>query len=148
MSIFDVVSAIAWGLTTVPIPEYNKFGDPTKMYGAIGDTASCKAQGFFIQLSFTSIFYNVTLSTYYLLGKKLAGRKCIDRLNRGSIVQVGTPASDLTFSFQNSYCDWLAGTKAEKKADGGCTVCPSQSGLRLLSEGCDSTNPLSMGVIS
>jgi hypothetical protein len=75
MSIFDVVSAISWGLSTAPIPVYNKYGDPTLMYGAIGDTASCKAQGFFIQLSFTSIFYNVTLSTYYLLGKQLAGRK-------------------------------------------------------------------------
>ena len=100
MSIFDVVSAISWGLTTAPIPAYNKYGDPTLMYGAIGDTASCKAQGFFIQLSFTSIFYNVALSTYYLLGKQLSGRKCIDRSNLGNFVLVGTPASDIPFSFQ------------------------------------------------
>lgn len=82
MSTFDLVGAIAWGLSTAPIPVYNKYGDPSSMYGAIGNPATCKTQGFFIQLSFTSIFYNVTLSTYYLLGKKLVGRKCIDQLNR------------------------------------------------------------------
>jgi hypothetical protein len=98
MSTFDVVGAIAWGLSTAPIPVYNKYGDPSSMYGAVGNPASCKTQGFFIQLSFTSIFYNVTLSAYYLLGKKLPGRKCIDQSNRFFTNSL----------FSSSHCERLA----------------------------------------
>jgi len=70
MSIFDVVGAFAWALSTAPIPMYNRYGDPTYVYGAIGNNTTCKLQGFMIQLSFTSIFYNIALSIYYLLGKE------------------------------------------------------------------------------
>jgi hypothetical protein len=72
MSVFDVVGAFAWALSTAPIPKYNKDGDSTYIYGAIGNNATCKLQGFLIQLSFTSIFYNVALSMYYLLGKEMS----------------------------------------------------------------------------
>jgi hypothetical protein len=71
MSMFDVVGAFAWALTTAPIPTYNQYGDPTYVYGAIGNNTTCKLQGFMIQLSFTSVFYNVALSIYYLLGKEM-----------------------------------------------------------------------------
>ena len=37
------------------------------MEGAIGTEATCKCQAFFIQLGFTSIFYNVSLALYYVL---------------------------------------------------------------------------------
>jgi hypothetical protein len=113
MSIFDVIGAIAWGLTTAPIPMYSKYGTPSSIYGSIGNNASCKAQGFFIQLNFTSIFYNITLSTYYLLGKKMAGRKCIDRLNRvEKLCTNGYVLNSLVFK---SHCEGLAGTTTEKK---------------------------------
>jgi hypothetical protein len=67
MSIFDMCSAIAWGFTSLPIPEYDKFGDGQNILGAKGNDATCVAQGFFVQLGLTSIFYNLSLSLYYLL---------------------------------------------------------------------------------
>jgi hypothetical protein len=66
MSVFDICSSIAWGLTTLPIPQY-QYGEPTGMYGTRGNKATCKMQGFFIQLGYTSIFYNMSLSFYFLL---------------------------------------------------------------------------------
>jgi len=68
MSIFDLIGSIAWGLSTLPIPKYNRFGMETPIYGAMGNEATCTAQGFAVQLNFTSMFYNISLSTYYLLG--------------------------------------------------------------------------------
>ncbi len=66
MSVFDIFSSIGRGLTTLPIPEY-QYGEPTGMYGAKGNDATCKMQGFLIQLGYTSIFYNMSLSFYFLL---------------------------------------------------------------------------------
>lgn len=69
ISLFDIVGCIAFGLSTIPVPEYNAYGETTRIYGALGNDATCKAQGFLIQLNFTALFYNISLSTYYLLGK-------------------------------------------------------------------------------
>jgi hypothetical protein len=66
MSVFDIFSSIAWALSTLPIPEY-EFGEPSAIYGAKGNKATCKTQAFFIQLGYTSIFYNMSLSFYFLL---------------------------------------------------------------------------------
>jgi hypothetical protein len=66
MSAFDVFGSIAWGLTTLPIPEY-EYGEPSGIYGARGNEKTCKTQGFFIQLGYTSIFYNMSLSFYFLM---------------------------------------------------------------------------------
>ena len=63
MAAFDVVTAVAWGFATLPINDDEGYD----IYGARGTDASCKAQGFFIQLGFASIFYNVSLATYYYL---------------------------------------------------------------------------------
>jgi hypothetical protein len=62
MAIFDVFTALAWGFATAPIPK-----EIFWVYGANGSEATCKAQGFFVQLGFTSVFYNVSLAIYYLL---------------------------------------------------------------------------------
>jgi hypothetical protein len=65
MSVFDIFSSIAWALSTLPIPEY-EFGETSGIYGAKGNEATCTMQGFFIQLGYTSIFYNMSLSFYFL----------------------------------------------------------------------------------
>ena len=67
MTCFDVVSSIGWGLTTLPIPRYDPFGDPTNIFGARGNDHTCTLQGFLVQMGFTSVLYNITLSGYYYL---------------------------------------------------------------------------------
>ena len=62
MAVFDVFTALAWAFATAPIPE-EKFW----IYGASGSEASCTTQAFFVQLGFTSVFYNVSLALYYVL---------------------------------------------------------------------------------
>jgi hypothetical protein len=66
ISVFDVFGSIAWGLATLPIPEY-EYGEPSGVYGAKGNEKTCKTQGFFIQLGYTSLFYNTSLSFYFLM---------------------------------------------------------------------------------
>jgi hypothetical protein len=66
MSFFDIIGSIAWGLSTLPIPVY-EYGAPSGIYGAKGNEQTCKMQGFFVQLGYTSIFYNMSLSFYFLL---------------------------------------------------------------------------------
>jgi hypothetical protein len=67
MSVIDIFSSTAWGLTTLPMPEYDENGDPSGIYGAKGNGKTCKTQGFFVQLGYTSIFYNMSLSVYFLM---------------------------------------------------------------------------------
>lgn len=50
MAVFDIVNSVGWAFSTLPIPEYDKYGDYTNIYGAKGNEATCTAQGFFIQL--------------------------------------------------------------------------------------------------
>jgi hypothetical protein len=66
MSFFDIFGSIAWGLATLPIPA-SEFGEPSGVYGAKGNEKTCKTQGFFIQLGYTSLFYNMSLSFYFLM---------------------------------------------------------------------------------
>jgi hypothetical protein len=63
MAIFDLVTALAWSFATLPIDDTSGYS----IYGAKGSEASCRAQGFFIQLGLISVFYNVSLATYYWL---------------------------------------------------------------------------------
>eukprot|EP00980_Cylindrotheca_fusiformis_P000745 scaffold174_cov98-Cylindrotheca_fusiformis.AAC.14 len=72
MSFFDVFSSIANMFSSLPIPEYRYFGSsssriPTAVYGARGNSVTCTVQGFFLQLGYTSAFYNLVLSVYYVL---------------------------------------------------------------------------------
>lgn len=61
MAVFDFVTAIAWGFATAPIDAEEG------VEGAMGTEETCVAQAFFIQLGFTSVFYNVSLAFYYVL---------------------------------------------------------------------------------
>ena len=67
MSCFDVVNCIAWIFSTAPIPVYDENGERNNIYGATGSNGTCVAQGFFLQLGVTSIFFNISLSIHYFL---------------------------------------------------------------------------------
>ncbi len=54
----------AYALTIFSMPESDE------LYGAKGNTKSCKAQAFFIQIGTIACFLNVSLSLYYLLSIK------------------------------------------------------------------------------
>ena len=68
MSVADLVYSLAFSLTTMPLPSYDEYGNDWKIYGTAGNDATCTAQGFFL-LSFgaSSLFFNVSLSAYYVL---------------------------------------------------------------------------------
>jgi hypothetical protein len=93
VSLFDIFGAIGWMLSTAPIPTEYSDGSPTYIYGAVGNDATCTAQGFLLQLSFTAVFYNISLSSYYFLGKWAAGVlysvKCVDYILH--LTQVRSP---------------------------------------------------------
>lgn len=62
MSVVDVLNSIALGLSSAPTPA-GTFG----AYQAIGNRATCTAQGFFVQLGFAEPAYSSTLSLYFVL---------------------------------------------------------------------------------
>ena len=62
MCVFDVLSSVALGLSTWPIPR-----DSTGVYSPMGTTGTCSAQAFFIHANIASPIYNFMLSLYYLL---------------------------------------------------------------------------------
>mmetsp|Transcript_16015 Transcript_16015/g.34843 ORF Transcript_16015/g.34843 Transcript_16015/m.34843 type:complete len:900 (-) Transcript_16015:27-2726(-) len=64
LSIFDLFGSTAYALTTLPIPADYGFGP---IYGAKGTSATCTAQGYFIQLGSTAAYMNTSLAFYYLL---------------------------------------------------------------------------------
>jgi len=61
LSCFDIIGSIGYAFTSLPIPEEDY------IYGAKGNTASCKAQGFFIQIGTISLYINVSIAFYYML---------------------------------------------------------------------------------
>lgn len=63
MAIFDIFTAAAWAFATAPIPKE----EASHILGAMGTETTCTIQGFFVQLGFTSVFYNVSLAIYYVL---------------------------------------------------------------------------------
>ena len=54
MSLFDLISSVASAFSSLAIPEFLESGEPTGIYGAKGNEATCTAQGFFIVLGTTS----------------------------------------------------------------------------------------------
>lgn len=62
MSLSDIIVSVFYALSTWPIPR-----ETEGTYFAIGNTASCRAQGFFIQLGIITPFYNGFLALHYLL---------------------------------------------------------------------------------
>jgi len=63
MAVFDIVTAVAWFFARMPIPKEASF----YVEGAMGTKLTCKIQAFFVQLGFTSVLYNVSLASYYVL---------------------------------------------------------------------------------
>jgi len=61
LSCFDIIGSLGYAFSSLPIPEEDY------ILGAKGNPASCKAQGFFIQLGTTSLYINVSMAFYYLL---------------------------------------------------------------------------------
>mmetsp|Transcript_11257 Transcript_11257/g.24380 ORF Transcript_11257/g.24380 Transcript_11257/m.24380 type:complete len:290 (+) Transcript_11257:2-871(+) len=61
LSIFDIFGSIAYAFTSFPTPKSDY------IYGAHGNSKSCVAQSFFIQIGTIACFLNVSLSIYYLL---------------------------------------------------------------------------------
>ena len=64
LSVFDILGALGYAFTTLPIPEDHQYGP---IYGAKGNEATCTAQGLFIQLGTISAYMNVSLAFYYYL---------------------------------------------------------------------------------
>lgn len=58
----DLIIGICMFLSTWPIPS-----DTANTFGAVGTTATCTAQGFFLQFAIMAPLYNAALSLYYLL---------------------------------------------------------------------------------
>lgn len=77
MSVCDLLSSSWFFLTSWPIPE----GTPG-VYGAIGNQATCTAQGFFSQASLATAIYNASLSVFYVLQIRMGWRK--DRIARSA----------------------------------------------------------------
>ncbi|GFH50176.1 hypothetical protein CTEN210_06652 [Chaetoceros tenuissimus] len=71
MSCFDCMVSSVWLLTNFFIPP----GFGSMMPATFGNTTSCNAQGFLVQLSIASVVYNASLSFYYLLVIKYNWRK-------------------------------------------------------------------------
>ena len=67
ISVCDLFFSLGFILATVPLPPNNEFGEDNGIKGANGSDATCKLQGFMIQFGLTGVFYQISLSTYYLL---------------------------------------------------------------------------------
>lgn len=68
MSIFDISSSLAWMFSTWPIPKEDDDRGASGVYGAQGNEATCKAQGFFLQLGFVgSTAFNASLTIFFVL---------------------------------------------------------------------------------
>lgn len=61
MSFFDILGSLAYAASTAPIPRGSSCA-----YGAIGNKASCTAQGILLQLGLIVPCYNAILCVYYL----------------------------------------------------------------------------------
>lgn len=62
MSLYDFLGSSATAFTTLPIPVYDHDGLPTGIHGARGNDATCKLQGFFVQLGYTGRYTHLLTS--------------------------------------------------------------------------------------
>jgi len=94
LSISDAIASVGYFFSTWPIPSDTQ----GPMWGAVGTTGTCTAQGFFVQLGILSPLYNVALSLYYLLLIKYNWSE--ERLRS---IQLPIHAAILTFSFGTAF---------------------------------------------
>lgn len=67
MSFFTCFSSLAWIFSTATLPS-TAYGSPTGVYGASGNEATCKMEGFFLELGMIGgIFYTFALTACYVL---------------------------------------------------------------------------------
>ena len=71
MSVVDMLVSAVWFMTNLFMPE-----DNGQYPHAVGNANSCRAQGFIVQFSISSVLYNACLSVYYLLVIKFNWRIC------------------------------------------------------------------------
>lgn len=62
MSCVDITVSTVWFLTNFFVPPWSE-----EVAWASGNQGTCNAQGFIVQLSIGAVYYNATLSLYYLL---------------------------------------------------------------------------------
>lgn len=62
LSSYDIVSSIAYGLSTLPMPS-----ESISVWGASGNNKTCTAQGFLIHNGLAVVYYNAMLMLYYTL---------------------------------------------------------------------------------
>jgi hypothetical protein len=62
MNIMDLVALLAWIMTTWPMP-----AGTLGVAGAMGTQRTCNVQGFFSQLSISTVLYNACLVIYFML---------------------------------------------------------------------------------
>jgi len=92
----DIVSSIWFVLADIPLPEYVTVADiPLPEYATVDgelvaeNTGFCTAQGFFIQLGFSAMFFNVSLTLFYMLS--IAQGWTPSRIQRGRKFLLGVP---------------------------------------------------------
>ena len=61
VAMFDLMISTAMSFGSAPLPLSSFF------WGAHGTQATCRAQGFFIQLGSVEVFYSAGLTTYFLM---------------------------------------------------------------------------------
>lgn len=92
MCFIDIPYSVALALSTVPIPTgtQTNWGSPVPydIYGAVGNTATCLAQGFFVQLGLAVPCYSCALSTYYFIRIRRNVDKVFDPDSMGYIEPV------------------------------------------------------------
>ena len=65
LSIADIFSSVAFGLTTLPLPKELPFDHPPFYGKRLGNTQTCAAQGFFLSFGFSAgLSYHVSLFLY------------------------------------------------------------------------------------
>jgi hypothetical protein len=77
-SIFDAMGSFAMSFTTSPTQQEDY------IYGSNGNNATCKAQGFFIQMGTIACLLGVSLALYYNLAIKQGWNMA--RMNRNRVI--------------------------------------------------------------
>eukprot|EP00980_Cylindrotheca_fusiformis_P014189 scaffold3725_cov114-Cylindrotheca_fusiformis.AAC.6 len=67
MACFDFTTAMSWAIGSLSVPSKDILGNDSNILGAMGNDGLCTAQGFFIMLGYGSLFFNNSLSVYYML---------------------------------------------------------------------------------
>lgn len=111
LSLIDVLNSVAYGVGPLATPK-----GAVDMIGAVGTTATCDTQGFFVQLGISAIpLYNAMLSVYFLLivGYQMQVRRIVEIVLHLVPLGYGLVTSSLGAALQmynaNGNVCWLEG---------------------------------------